>query len=71
MITHQTTKKTVLVGEKLVGVSKPICSVTKTVDHHVCDNCGHTYEREGLSGFFEQMFEGCPSCGHSKEEEYA
>ena len=67
MIVNQRLEKAILIESKLTGVSKPICSVTKTVNLHVCDNCGNAYERKGIEGFFEQMFTGCPNCGHDKD----
>ena len=68
MITRQSIKKTVTVKALLNGIDRPVCTVSKTVNHHVCDRCGYEYDRAGLDGFFSQLFEGCPLCGEGKEE---
>jgi hypothetical protein len=68
MITHQTIETTVLSENSTNCRVVLLSATTKTVDHITCDKCGHKYERAGLCGVFEELFEGCPKCGEGKED---
>ena len=68
MINRQSVKRIITVPFVLTGVDRPVCTVSKTVNHYICDRCGHQFVRAGLDGFFSHLFEGCPLCGDGKEE---
>ncbi len=68
-IISQETVTTVSSKNKIKGADQYLCSTsTKTIATHKCDHCGHEYERKGMAGFFEEMYQGCPSCGYGKED---